>query len=134
MLLACLNKSTENVDWRQSFRLVNVTCSSSLTKSLLHSFDLNLVWFKGVSRRFGKCTCPSLETASTFWARVTSSWDLAFVIKEPANRYWRDPKDHKVGYVLVIGLHQSHWLIHYGHCSAHHSHWGCTFKLLGGTP
>ena len=47
MLLACLNKSTENVDWKQSFRgykrLVNVTCSSSLTKPLLHSFDLNLV-------------------------------------------------------------------------------------------
>ena len=81
------------------------------------------MWFKGVSRRFGKCTCPSLETTSTFWARVTSSWDLAFVIKEPANRYWRAPKEHKVVYVLVIGLHQSHWLIHHGHCSARLGHW-----------
>ena len=94
-----------------------------MTNSHLHSFDLNLVQFKGVSRRFGKCTCPSLETTSTFWARVTSSWDLAFVINEPANRYWRAPKEHKVVYVSVIGLHQSHWLIHHGHCSARLGHW-----------
>ena len=61
--------------------------------------------------------------SSTFRQRVTSSWDLAFVIKEPANRYWRASKDHKVVYVLVIGLHQSHWLIHHGHCLARQSHW-----------
>ena len=26
-------------------------------------------------------------------------------------------------YVLVIGLHQSHWLTHHGHCVARQSHW-----------
>jgi hypothetical protein len=60
---------------------------------------------------------------STFRLRVTSSWDLAFVIKEPANRYWRASKDHKVVYVLVSGLHQSHWVAHHSHCVVRLSHW-----------
>ena len=60
---------------------------------------------------------------STFRLRVTSSWDLAFVIKEPANRYWRASKDHKVVHVLVSGLHQSHWVAHHSHCVVRLSHW-----------
>ena len=50
-------------------------------------------------------------------------------------------KKHKVVYVLVIGLHQSHWLIHPGHCVARQSHWAAhrSYRVahpihLGGTP
>ena len=32
-------------------------------------------------------------------------------------------KKHKVVYVLVIGLHLSHWVTHHSHCVARLSHW-----------
>jgi hypothetical protein len=50
MLLACLTSQLQTLTGDSLsgvLRLVKATCQSSLTNSLLHSFDLNLVWFKG---------------------------------------------------------------------------------------
>jgi hypothetical protein len=55
--------------------------------------------------------------------RVTSSWDLAIFIGGPAIVIGWPTRKHKVVYVLVIGLHQSHWVTHHSHCVARLSHW-----------
>ena len=65
---------------------------------------------------------------------VTSSRDLAIVIGGHTIVMGWPTKKHKVVYVLVIGLHQSHWVTHHSHCvarlsywAAHHSH--CVARL-----
>ena len=54
---------------------------------------------------------------------VTSSRDLAIVIWGHTIVMGWPTKKHKVVYVLVIGLHQGHWVTHYSHWAARHSHW-----------
>ncbi len=54
---------------------------------------------------------------------VTSSRDLAIVVWGHTIVMGWPTKKHKVVYVLVIGLHQSHWVTHHSHCVARLSHW-----------
>jgi hypothetical protein len=43
-------------------------------------------------------------------------------------------KMHKVVYVLVIGLHQSHWVTHHSHCVARLSHWATHYSHWAAHP
>ena len=57
--------------------------------------------------------------------------DEGYIFLGPCLLSLRDPpivigwptKKHKVVYVLVSGLHQSHWVAHHSHCVVRLSHW-----------
>jgi hypothetical protein len=66
--------------------------------------------------------------------RVTSSRDLAIVIEGPTIVMGWPTMKHKVVYVLVIGLHQSHWVTHHSHCVARLSHWAAHHSHLAAHP
>jgi hypothetical protein len=135
MLLACLNKSTANVDWKQSFRcskrLDKVTGSIHLWLILSHIVSILILYGLRVSLAdSGNVHSHHRILHRPFVTRVTSSRDLTFVIGGPAIVVGWPAKGHKVVYVLVIGLHLSHWVTHHSHCvarlshwAAHHSHW-----------